>query len=292
MKTLVLDCSYIGHRAKYAMQNLSWKEKQTGVIFGLLSKTIELAVKFETNRIVFAWDSYKSLRKEIYDGYKLHTEELSKEDAQLIKFVHEQLLISRLEVLPKIGFRNSFVVSGYEADDVIASIVFKLWEAGGKSSDSIVVSRDKDLYQLLNYCTMYDPETKALYTSDSLKEEWNCTPNQWRWVKAVGGCASDKVPGVKGVAEKTVIRYLHDELPVTSKAYRAIINGKEIIRRNELLTGLPFPGFPDLALQSEEFFLDDFLDVCREYGFNSFTDKTKKFNQWRDTFNMKRRNKK
>jgi DNA polymerase-1 len=287
MKTVILDCSYIGHRSKYSMGKLSYREKQTGVIFALLSKTVDMAVMFKTNKICFAWDSVESLRKQILPTYKNRDEKLTPQELELNALVKEQLAITRLEVLPRIGFKNSFLAPGYEADDIIASLVNSL----NDPENTVVVARDKDLYQLLDQCNIYNLETKKMYTKESLKNEWNCTPEQWRMVKAMAGCETDNVKGITGVAEKTAIKYLRRELKPSHSVFLSILKSSDIIDLNKRLTSIPFENCPQFSLEEESFCLDDFMEICQDYGFNSFVDKTKRFNQWREVFKMERRKK-
>ena len=51
---------------------------------------------------------------------------------------------------------------------------------------------------------MYAPAKDTLYTGGTFKAEWDLYPHDWIEIKAIGGCSSDKVPGIKGVAETGV----------------------------------------------------------------------------------------
>jgi len=100
------------------------------------------------------------------------------------------------------------------------------------------------LYQLLAAnVRLYNPARRRMMTASRFREEYGLAPRDWVRVKAIGGCSSDGVPGVPGVAQKTAIKYLRGLLLPHHKAYQAIESpeGMERMAFNLPLVSLPFP---------------------------------------------------
>ena len=103
------------------------------------------------------------------------------------------------------------------------------------------MSTDNDLFQLLrDNVSMLINNKKPLYTKAKFEQEHQISVHQWSAVKAISGCDSDGIIGVKGVGEKTAIKYLCYELNKTSKAYKEIEGNPELVALNFNLTHLPF----------------------------------------------------
>lgn len=270
MKFLIIDSNFICHQGRYSLPDLSIGEQQTAIIFGFLKRVVSLAKKFETGNFIFCWDSKKSFRKEIYPEYKANRKkEKTEEEKQLDKIAFSQFDILKNEVLPELGFKNIFEQKGYESDDLIADIVL------GYEEDFVVVSSDEDLFQLLDICSMYNPTKDLLMDKKWFVNEYEINPIDWVKVKQIAGCRSDNIQGVKGVAEKTFIKYLKGELKSTSKKYQDIVSfiGSKEEERNKLLVTLPFPKTMNVELVNDlPLKVEDFISVCTKFDFKSFID--------------------
>lgn len=279
-KSLALcDSHFLCHRAKYKMAGLTYHEMNTGVIFGFLNALLPIMEKF--HKVAFAWDSKKSVRRTLYyEGYKSDRggEEESEETKRLNEIAIPQFYILRDKVLPEIGFRNLFLQVGYEADDIMASLV----EDYSESYDITIISKDNDLYQLLDRCSMWNPDDEKFFTEKTLMEKWGVPASLWVEVKKIAGCGGDCVPNVPKVKEQTAVKYLLGTLPKHHKTYQNIISqeGQEIIDRNEVLVSLPLEGTKSFELLDDHLDFQSFLGVCSEYGFTSFVN-TDKFDRWR-----------
>jgi len=287
MKVIVLDGNALGHREKYSMKGLSYDDMETGVIFGFMNELLRLAKMFETNKFVIAWDSKNSIRKEMYSPYKHKRKERVKtpEDKLLDDLAYKQFTMLRKEVLPNFGFKNVVVMNGYEGDDIIANIVLN-----NNDMDMVIASNDEDMFQLLNHAPIYSLSKKKVYSKDNFIKDYGIFPNKWARVKAIAGCSTDSVEGIKNVGEKTAIKYLNDKLKKESKAYKAIITSKESIKRNIALVKLPLvvdgkemKTIP-ISFRGEVFTLDAFHILCDTYGFSSMKKNT---NEWVKAFMMK-----
>ena len=199
---------------------------------------------------MFAWDSRKRKRCKIFPAYKKkRIIEKSEDDIVLDKIAYPQFSTLRRIILPEIGFKNNFICTGYEGDDIIAKVVLDDGFLFCPECDIIIVTRDSDMWQLISdRVSIFDPQTKKMKTLKSFKKEYGIEPYQWAEVKAIGGCKGDEVPGVKGVAVGYAIQYLKGTLNDKGKLYGRIVSNPKLIARNRQLVKLPFSGIklPDI----------------------------------------------
>lgn len=273
-KFLLLDCNYLCHRVKHSMAGLNYGGTPTGVIYGFLRYLPALQDLFRTSHFVFCWDSKTSKRKEIFPEYKAnrHTKELSKEEAVFENAFKYQMIKLRRQYLPMIGFRNIFVQKGYESDDIIASICASL----NGYDEAVIVSCDKDLYQLIqSNISFYDVRPNKILTTQGFKKQHDIIPFYWSLVKTLAGCSTDNVPGIKGVGEKTAVKYLKGELKKSTKAHQAIESkqGQEIYERNYNLVRLPFKGTKIFKLKPDKLSPAGWGKVTEMLGMKSIRDK-------------------
>jgi 5'-3' exonuclease len=262
------------------MGDLSHEEQKVGIIFGFMRQILTLSKVFDTNRFVFAWDSKRSFRRDIYNGYKSRSQR-PQDEIVFEKFAFKQFIEIRTKTLQQFGFKNSFIQTGLEADDIIAAITQNY------KREFVIISGDADLYQLLDtHVDMYSPKKRKLFTLKDFKEEYRITPDQWVMVKQVAGCRSDTVAGIDGIGEKRAIQYIHGALKHKTKGYKNIIAGKDIIAQNEVLVRLPFPGTKvPVLVDGEVFNLGNFIDLTDKYGFRSMQQITQ-LGEWERQFGM------
>ena len=174
------------------------------------------------------WDVFENLEDE--------------HDAKVDQIVR---LIHYLKCLPV----KTLSLDKVEADDIIAY----LSTGPLRNFEKIIVSSDKDMYQLLDEKTkIYSLHKKTFVTSESLFEEFRITSANFALAKCLCGDVSDNVPGVKGIGFKSVVKkfpILGNEDPVilddllsyaASHAsegiiYRRVIEEAEIVKRNWIL---------------------------------------------------------
>lgn len=274
---LILDAPFLCHRLKHSMGNLSYKDIPTGIIYGFLCYIPILQEKFDTPHIIFCWDSKTSKREEIYPKYKQTRADRYKDmtDDELL-FEDEfrsQMMLLRKRYLPTIGFKNVFVQRGYEGDDIIASICrYNL----GKEDKAIIITSDHDLYQLITpQVTIYNPNTTKMMTLQGFKKKYGIHPKRWSSVKMYAGCSGDNVKGIKGVGEKTAIKYIKDELKKTFKVWERLTSEKgiQIAHRNCLLVQLPFVGVKIFKLKKDKITKEGWEKVITALGFKSIKNK-------------------
>jgi DNA polymerase-1 len=285
---LIFDSKYVCYVYKNAFsKGLEYKGSPTSVIFGFLKEVIMQAHDNEAENIIFCWDSQKSVRKKVRAEYK-HKDppKLSDEAKELEWLAFCQFDEIRKIVLPGLGFSNIFLQEGYEADDLIASVV------KSKPEDYTVISGDEDLYQLLDHCRVHSIKKRATMTPKIFGMQYKITPDQWVDVKAVAGCSGDNVKGLSGVGEKGVIAYFDGSLK-TGEKYHKIKNAfdEEWYLENLKLVKLPFEGTMVPVISSNTCTIDKYVELCKEYGFTSLltNDSVRKWKRICENLRQRRR---
>jgi len=292
MNRIIVDSNYLCYRSFYRFSDFEFEKKPTGVIYGFLESLLKLSRIFETKKFLFCWDSKNSYRKIIFPEYKSqrNRDEKVKEVLREKAFIQFDLL--RKEILPALGFKNIFVQSGYEADDLIAEISSRY------PNQYIVYSADEDLYQLLymagkSFLKIYKPDSGVLFDLDSFRKGTNLkNSNDWIKVKSLSGCASDNIRGIDGCGMVKAIQYILNVLP-DGKVKKKIESdeGKRIYDFNFKLVALPFGGIKPVCIkkieENEIFYSLNFMDVFKSFGLYSFVNN---FEKWRERFGLLRGN--
>ena len=262
MRPLVVDCSQLCYSSAFTMKDLSHDERKTGVIFGFLLQVFKLAHEFSSREFIFCWDSKKRKRAELYSEYKADRKSAFDEDT-----VHEvqlQMGYLREKVLPELGFKNSFIRTGLEADDLIACAIEEM--EGG-----VIISNDGDLYQLLDSCEMYRISSSSRYDASDFIKQYGIGPSLWVDVLCIVG-THNNVKGIEGAGVAKAIQYLKGTLSKGKIMDRVDSQeGQEIRKRNRKLIELPFEKI-DLDIQfPDRFDIDRWIGVFDRYDFRSFT---------------------
>jgi len=282
---ILIDANNIAHIAFHSMKGLSYKGKRTGVIFGFLNEMFKIAKKFKSNDLIFCWDTSRknNLRKKIYPEYKANRDkDLTEQEKKEKKIGYKQFGILKNDVIPKLGF-NSFVKKGYEADDLIAYIV----RSTLVNDPILIVSTDQDLFQLLAFFNVkiYNTRKKKLIDKVKFEKQFNIIPEKWALVKTLAGCSSDNIKGIKGVGEKTAIKYLNNDMKKGKIFEKIESNYKKMVLQNFNLVCLPYINKDfKLELKKTELSRKAFIEVFDKYGFRTFE---KEFKQWEEVFNLK-----
>lgn len=271
---LIIDTNYLCHRAFHAMGKLEYGEVGTGAVFGVLRDIVILQDLFKTDRCVFAFDcGYPTHRHKLLPTYKSsrqarHEAAPEAEQEARIGF-NKQVIKLRKDYLPMAGFRNVFMVPGFEADDIVASVA-----AGVASSDEgIIVATDQDLWQCMRpnvWC--WNPHKKEGYTYHKFLKEWGVIPRKWPDIKALAGCSTDDVPGVKGVGEKTAAKWLRGELSPTTKAFESLRAARQLYNQNIRLVRLPYNNCPKFEIQPDEVTEEKWQALADRLGMQSIRD--------------------
>lgn len=267
MKTwLVIDVSYLCHRAFHTTKDLSWKGKATGVVFGFLKSISALKDDFQTDNIAFCFEHPYLFRREVFPAYKKkrHTRELSPDETKAMEGLSIQIHELRKRYLPRIGFKNVFCYRGFESDDIMAAIAYSTRD------EVILVTADQDLYQCLREnVSLFSPQTRKMMTYAKFFKTYGISPARWAVMKAIAGCKTDEVPGIKGIGELTALKYLTGI--AGDHIYKKITSDEacEIVNRNRRLVKLPYEGCPIPELKDDRIDPEGWREVCEMLGMKS-----------------------
>lgn len=267
---LILDGHNLANRAYHAMgEVLSHGQMQTGMAFGFVGTLLSLMERFSTTRVIFAFDCGRSKRFGLHEGYKgtrRAKHEKATEEEKQKRTVFYRSIDEFVDQLYRAGFRNIFMKNGYEADDVIASVLNK---TVGVTDKTVMVSSDHDLFQLLSEDdSIWHPHSYKLITWDGFVKTYGTSPFYWIKVKSIAGCKTDDIPGVPGVGEKTAIKYILGTLKKGTETERKIEDWLKSDQYfiNKKLVALPYKGCPVFQTQPDQVTGDSWNAFCRAFG--------------------------
>lgn len=199
-KLVLIDGHSILNRAYFGIPDLTNSEGlHTNAVYGFLNIMFKILEEEQPDYLTVAFDvSQPTFRHEMYSEYKGTRRPMAEELRQQVPVMKEMLTAMGVTVIEK---------GGYEADDLLGTIAKKS-EAEG--IEVAVVSGDRDLLQLAtDRIKIRIPKTKRTgteiedYHTKDVLEKYQVTPVEFIDVKALMGDASDNIPGVPGIGEKT-----------------------------------------------------------------------------------------
>lgn len=202
-KLILIDGNAILHRAYHALPPLTNKSGiVVNAVYGFFSMFLKILEDQKPDFIVVCFDrKAPTFRKELFVGYQAKRPKMSDDLVPQVKFVHEILEKSKIEI---------FEVDGYEADDLIGTIAYQVQNSKFKiqSLETVIVSGDRDLLQLVSsHVRMIAPVTgltnMVIFDVAKVVEKFGILPSQIIDYKALVGDASDNYPGVAGIGPKT-----------------------------------------------------------------------------------------
>ena len=204
-KIILVDGNNLMFRSYYATAysgNIMKNSKgfPTNGLFGFVNMITKIINEENPKLILVAFDIGKTFRHEQYDDYKGGRSETPDE-------LKMQFPVAK-EILNAMGIKYLEVV-GYEADDIIGTYAKMIDES--QNYEGLIVSSDKDLLQLIsNRVTVKLLKSKDYIMMDENKfmETYGVEPIRMTDLKGLMGDASDNIPGVKGIGEKTAIKLL------------------------------------------------------------------------------------
>ena len=259
---LLLDCNSISYVAYYAIsKELTFENIRTDVIYGFMSLSLQLINEFSDHIPLFCWDHGFGKRKTLYPGYKAKRDLLPPEELKKREEFKDQIELIKFKYLPEMKVTNNFYADGYEADDIIASLVKNL-----KPKDSaIIVSGDQDLYQLLrDKVHIFCPRYRTLTTKGKFLAKYGIPVSQWAFYKALAGCTSDCIPGCPGIGSKKAIQFIKDELPNPAKIEHFLQT--DTYKLFKKLTTVPLEGCPEFSPVVENISTRDWRKLASRLG--------------------------
>ena len=195
----LLDSAAVAYRAYFGfIKNplVNSKGLNTSAVFGFTNILLWLLEKENPEYFVAVFDTKApTFRHETYPAYKATREKMPDDMAASLPYIDE--------VVQALGLPMSSL-KGFEADDVIGTLVRR---AGLEKMESYIVSGDKDFMQLIGPGVwIYNPKKPddlMVVDESGVLEKFGVKPSQVIDMLALMGDASDNVPGVPGVGEKT-----------------------------------------------------------------------------------------
>jgi DNA polymerase-1 len=206
-KLVIIDGKSVFYRGYYAMGALSLSDgTATGGVYGFAAISMEIIRDLEPDVVVVAWDSPTSAeaRREIYDGYKRGRTKPGEDFYAQIPLLKELVRALGWEFVE---------IDRYEADDIIGTLVKQADEAK-EEWVTFIVSSDLDMLQVVDDNTRMYRLLKGFSDIEEIdvaavEEKYGIRQAQFLDLKALKGDASDRIPGVPGVGEKTAVKLLN-----------------------------------------------------------------------------------
>ncbi len=203
-KLIVIDGNSLANRAFYAIPILSNSQGViTNAVYGFTNMLTHIIRREQPDYLAVAFDvSRKVFRHARYPEYKAQRKGMPEELRGQMDLIKEVLRAMRVAICE---------MEGYEGDDIIGTMV--RW-AEQRDISSTIVTGDKDSLQLLSERTQVYLTRRGISELDKfdpavLRETYDLAPDQIRDLKGLMGDASDNIPGVPGVGEKTALKLLH-----------------------------------------------------------------------------------
>ena len=214
-KIVLIDGHSILNRAFYGVPDLTNSEGlHTNAVYGFLNIMLKILDEEKPDYLTVAFDvKHPTFRHEMYADYKGTRKGMPDELKEQVPLIQEMLRAMGVRLVMK---------EGYEADDILGTIARTAEKEGLEVS---LVSGDRDLLQLATDRIMIRiPKTKRggteieNYHTQDVIEKYGITPPQIVDLKGLMGDASDNIPGVAGVGEKTAVKIL-TAYPTVEDAY-------------------------------------------------------------------------
>lgn len=232
-RLVILDGNALLHRAYHALPPLTTPEGQpVGAVYGFVSMMIRLQTDLAATHFAVTFDRPKpTFRNELYKEYQSQRPPMDEQLVSQIAVVHD--------VVKEMGV-SMYEVDGYEADDVIGTIVEqfknKQFNTIKEPIDQlIIVTGDRDILQLvidekvLVYMPVKGLSEAKLYGEKEVIERLGIKPARIPDWKGLCGDPSDNYPGVAGIGPKTATDLINS-FETVEHVYKAIEANDTTIR--------------------------------------------------------------
>ena len=285
-RVMIIDGLNLYLRNYIVNPSLSTNGDPIGGIVGTLGSLQKLTRELKPNQIVFVWDGpggsarRKSQNKNYKEGrspLRLNRAVQNLTTTQIAKnqIWQQTTLMDYLNHMPI----NQIMISGIEADDVIAQVCNEMYVG---DYEKVIVSSDKDFIQRCDSTTvLYRPMQDKVLNKNTVIDEYKISPNWFALARAITGDKSDNLAGVGGVGLKTIARrfpffnephkascfyqlYEHCRENLDGpKVYKTILENKDLIESNYKLMQLYAPA---ISPQNKEIIRNAIFNMT--YSFN------------------------
>jgi DNA polymerase-1 len=197
-RCVLIDGHSLAYRAYYALPaDLATSAGQlTNAVYGFTSMLIKVLEEFKPQSVIVAFDRGKpEFRTEVFEDYKAHRKPMPDELREQMDIIHAVLEALGIPIIEE---------EGYEADDVLATLTAVLPE----DEEVLIVTGDRDALQLVNERVRVVANRRGItdiivYDPEEVSRKYGVDPGQILDYLALKGDASDNIPGVPGIGEKT-----------------------------------------------------------------------------------------
>lgn len=196
---IAIDFNNVLFSSYYSQSLVNSKGINVNAIKGFFFKIKSLKDMFDPDYIVIANDisREKTFRRKMYKPYKAQRKPHDADIMVQLKYA------SQIAALLGYPFINNEL---YEADDVLG-MISKL--AGENNMNTIIISSDKDLYQLIDDNSyIMSPKNQDLIDRSWLMDNFRLTPEQWIELKMLQGDRGDNIPGIPGIGEISALKLM------------------------------------------------------------------------------------
>ncbi len=196
MKILAIDFNSLMNRSFFAIRTLTAKDgTPTNALFGFAKTYQKLVKTYHSDVIIAAYDVHApTFRHQMYQDYKGTRSPMADE-------LRIQMPLGREFV--QLAGGTVIGLEGWEADDILGTV--GRW-AEEHQADCIIATGDRDSLQLVSDAVSVNLATNKgdlLMTPEEIRSQYGVEPIQLIEIKSLMGDASDNIPGVKGIGEKT-----------------------------------------------------------------------------------------
>jgi DNA polymerase-1 len=201
-RLVAVDGNSLLYRAFFAMKYLSTSAGvPTNAVYGLTTMLLKV-LEEKPDYIVVAFDTPKPTFRHVkYELYKAHRKAAPEALIEQAPIARELIRAFNIPIIE---------IEGFEADDVIGALVTQGREHGVSSE---ILTGDLDALQLVNedvvvLTTVKGVSDIVVYGPEAVEERFGLKPNQMADFKGLKGDASDNIPGVPGIGDKTAATLL------------------------------------------------------------------------------------
>jgi DNA polymerase-1 len=195
----LIDGSAYIYRAFFALPPLSnSKGFQTNAVYGFTTMLMKVLRDHRPDYVAVVFDEPgPTHRHEAFKEYKAQRPPMPQGMSAQIPYIHRVVEALSVPVIRQ---------AGYEADDLIGTLARK---GGGEGLDVVIVTSDKDMFQLLTQKTrIYDPVKDKWFSEADSLVRFGVEPARVVEIMGLMGDTSDNIPGVKGIGEKTAVKLI------------------------------------------------------------------------------------
>ncbi len=200
----LIDGNSLAYRAFYALpESIATSDGfPTNALYGFATMLVKIITDYQPAGVIVAWDAGKKVfRHDDFEDYKAHRKPMP--DSLSLQFSHFDELVTAF------GF-DSLKQEGFEADDILATLAR---EARAHHQKAVVVTADRDALQLAGDGVFVMTNTKGIsevkiYDGKAVEARYGIPPEKVPDFIGLKGDASDNIPGVPGVGDKTAASLL------------------------------------------------------------------------------------